>query len=255
MRPEERADLARFESLDYERFRAMAGDPALSPSQRIGFPDSYRQGHEPNILRDIQAKLPALQGRERTVLDIGPGAGELALRLIDHCAERGHRLILSDSAEVLQALPDRAHVHKRPGRFPQECGPWLATLAGTVDALICYSVFHYIFVEASIFEFLDRALPLLAPGGGLLIGDIPNVSQRRRFFSSEAGAAFHRAYTGRDEAPQVAFNRVEAGKIDDAVILAVLARCRAAGFDAYVLPQAPGLPLANRREDILVRRP
>jgi hypothetical protein len=45
---------------------------------------------------------------------------------------------------------------------------------------------------------------------------------------------------------------VEAGKIDDAVIVSLLLRCRLAGFDAYVLPQGPDLPMANRREDVLI---
>jgi hypothetical protein len=132
---------------------------------------------------------------------------------------------------------------------------WLPELAGRVDALLCYSVFHYVFAESNPFDFVDRALSLLAPGGRMLIGDLPNVSRRKRFFSSAAGAAFHREFTGRDEDPTVVFNRTETGKIDDAVVLALLARCRAAGFDAFVLPQAPGLPMANRREDILVCRP
>ncbi len=53
----------------------------------------------------------------------------------------------------------------------------------------------------------------------------------------------------------MAFNVPEPGKLDDAVVLGILARCRAAGFDAYVVPQAPDLPMANRREDILIHRP
>ena len=47
----------------------------------------------------------------------------------------------------------------------------------------------------------------------------------------------------------------EPGKIDDAVILGLLARSRAAGFDAYVVTQPEELPMATRREDILIRRP
>jgi hypothetical protein len=39
------------------------------------------------------------------------------------------------------------------------------------------------------------------------------------------------------------------------VVMAVLGRARAAGADAYVVPQHPALPMANRREDILIRKP
>ena len=102
---------------------------------------------------------------------------------------------------------------------------------------------------------VDAALEMLSPGGALLIGDVPNVSKRKRFFASESGAAFHRAFMGTTSDPDVEFNVIERGTIDDSVILGLLARSRAQGFDAYLLPQPADLLLANRREDILVRRP
>jgi hypothetical protein len=132
----------------------------------------------------------------------------------------------------------------------------LADYEAAFDAIICYSVLQYVFIEAPLFQFLDCALRLLRPGGGaMLIGDIPNASMRRRFLASAAGAVFHRSYTGRDEDPELDFNRAVDGLIDDSVIAALLARARAGGVDAWVMPQPPDLPLANRREDILLRRP
>ncbi|MDA8632103.1 hypothetical protein N9L29_05380, partial [Litoricolaceae bacterium] len=86
-------------------------------------------------------------------------------------------------------------------------------------------------------------------------GDIPNVTMRKRFFSSQAGFQSHREYTGRDEKPEVNFNRLEIGQMDDSVVLAILARARAQGFHAWVMPQSSSLPMANRREDILIRKP
>jgi hypothetical protein len=44
-------------------------------------------------------------------------------------------------------------------------------------------------------------------------------------------------------------------RIDDGVILGIVDRMRRRGFDAYVVPQSESLPLANRREDILIVRP
>jgi hypothetical protein len=114
---------------------------------------------------------------------------------------------------------------------------------------------QYAYADASIFDFVDAAMELLAPGGRLLLGDLPNASMRRRFLASEAGAAHHRAYTGRDEDPDVRFNVLERGEMDDAVVIALVSRARAAGFDAWLLPQPAGLPMANRREDIVIARP
>ena len=47
----------------------------------------------------------------------------------------------------------------------------------------------------------------------------------------------------------------EHNKIDDAILLSLLARARGAGCDAYLVPQSSDLPMANRREDILIRKP
>ena len=121
--------------------------------------------------------------------------------------------------------------------------------------VIAYSVLHYVVLDTNPFDFLDKALNLLAPGGRLLVGDIPNQSMRRRFFSSDAGRAFHRSFTGTDTEPEVVFNTLEIEKIDDSVLIGLMMRARAAGFDAYIVPQRPDLPYANRREDLLCRRP
>jgi hypothetical protein len=53
----------------------------------------------------------------------------------------------------------------------------------------------------------------------------------------------------------VTFNAPVKGEMDDAVVAALVARARAAGTDAWVLPQPTRLPMANRREDILLRQP
>lgn len=255
MNEEERRKAKVFASLTYEGFRALATQDGLSRYERIGFPDSLRAGREEAILADIRAKLPVLDRPAATVLDIGPGCSDLPHRLIAHGAAMGHRLVLVDSEEMLAALPEADGIRKVAGPFPQ-CAGTLADLEGGVDAIICYSVLHYVFSEGSVFGFLDAAMRLLRPGGGaMLIGDVPNASMRRRFLASEAGAAFHRRYTGRDESPEPGFNRPSEGEMDDAVLLGLVARARAAGVDAWVVPQPDALPMANRREDILLRKP
>ena len=247
-------DYRRFADLTFDDFRRMAGDDALSQYERIGFPDSYRAGKEGAIFEDITAKLPALGGGGKVVLDVGPGCSGLPLMLVELCRRRGHTLLLADSAEMLGRLPDEPFIRKFPAYYPR-CDELFAEYAGRVDVLLCYSVLHYVFAESNLWDFLDASLSILADGGQMLLGDVPNVSKRRRFFSSPAGVRFHREFTQTETTPEVAFNRVERGQIDDAVVLALVARARAAGADAYVLPQRDDLPMANRREDILVRKP
>jgi SAM-dependent methyltransferase len=241
-----------FESLTYDKFRALALDESLSPNEKIGFPDSYRNGAEPAIAADIVSKLPALDLERRRFLDIGPGCSALPRMLLDICAKRGHEATLIDSPEMLAQLPDQPAVRKLAGRFPDAMPPGGL---GSFDAILAYSVVQYVWAEGALAEFLDAALELLAPGGRLLLGDIPNVSKRSRFFRSPAGREFHAAFSGRDEPPPAALTDPSPTELDDDVVLELIGRTRAAGYDAYVLPLAPELPLANRREDVLVVRP
>ena len=256
MNKDEREQARAFASLDYEGFRQLAQRTDLSRYQRIGFPDSLRAGRESEIFQDICAKLPLLdQGEELTVLDIGPGCSDLPNLVIDHCKARKNRLILVDSLEMLADLPEGDGIEKIEGPFPQ-CAPLLEGLRGATDVILCYSVLHYVFVEGQIFSFLDAAIKLLRPGGGMMIiGDVPNASMRRRFLASAAGAAFHRAYTGSDASPDPGFNQAAEGEIDDAVLISLISRARASGVDAWILPQPPHLPMSNRREDLIFRRP
>ena len=241
--------------LTFAGFRELATADGLSQFERIGFPDSYRDGYEAAIFRDVCRKLTNLDRRGQTVLDIGCGCSDLPLLLADTSGRQGHALVLCDSSEMLSHLPDEPFVRKATGCFPTDHGPLIAEYTGRVDAILVYSVLQYVFVERSVFDFVDACLSLLAPGGQLLIGDVPNASKRRRFFASAAGVRHHQSFTGTDEVPPVTFNAVERTMIDDAVVLAILSRARAAGFDAYVVPQAPDLPMANRREDLLIVRP
>jgi len=238
--------------LTFADFSRLAEAPGISRYERIGFPDSYRSGYEQAIFADILSKLDNLSGTGMTVLDIGPGCSELPHFLVDHCGRQQHTLLLVDSAEMLAHLPEKPFVEKYLGPYPAANSDF-ERYAGKIDAILCYSVFHYIFAEGNAFEFLDFSLRLLAPGGAMLIGDIPNQSMRHRFFSSDAGRAYHRHFTGADTEPQL--GGYAPGKPDDAVVFAMAARARNAGFHGYILPQSHGLPMANRREDILIRSP
>ncbi len=247
-------DLSRFAKLGFEDFRRLAADHSLTPYEKIGFPNSYRAGKEPQIFADILAKLPGLQRPGAVVLDIGPGCSDVPKMLIAHSRSLGQELHLVDSAEMLMQLEESEGLHKTAAFYP-ECPELLARLRARTDAVIVYSVLQYIFVDTNLFRFLDQTLALLAPGGSLLLGDIPNISMRKRFFASGTGKQFHRDFTGGDEDPLVVHGQIEDGQIDDAVVFAILQRARAAGFHGYILPQPSHLPQANRREDILIVRP
>lgn len=241
--------------LSFDDFKRNAGDDSLTSFEKVGFPAAYREGKEGAIFEDIVRKLPNLSQRDQTVLEVGPGCSGPAFMMIDWCRKHGHKLILVDSREMLDQLPNEPFIHKFPGHFPKECDSLLESYRGRINALVCYSVLHYLFLETNLFDFFDRSLTLLADAGEMLVGDIPNVSKRKRFFSSANGIRFHQGFTGTNEAPAVQFNAVESGKIDDSILIGLVMRARSAGCDAYLLPQPPDLPMANRREDLFIKKP
>jgi hypothetical protein len=95
---------------------------------------------------------------------------------------------------------------------------------------------------------------MLRPGGKLLIGDIPNVSKRKRFFSTEQGVRFHQAFTKTNSLPDIKHLLVEPTQIDDGVLFGIIQRYRNFGLESYILPQPKTLPMWNRREDILIEK-
>lgn len=245
---------SRYDVSGFAEFAARARDPQLSPYAKIGFPDAYRSGKAPAILADIAGKLTNLQKPDQNILDVGAGCSDFPECLVTYSGLRGSKVVLVDSAEMLGQLGAWPHVTKIAGQFPA-CIEAVRSERTSYDAILVYSVIQYVFAEGNIWNFVDALAGLLAPGGQLLIGDIPNASMRRRFLSSEAGRAYHAQQFGDAPLPELGFNSLEPGSIDDAVVLGCVARLRAVGFDAFVVPQQPDLPMANRREDILVHRP
>jgi SAM-dependent methyltransferase len=237
--------------ITFEDFKQFALDNSLSPSEKIGFPDAYRKGYDALIFEDIKSKLNNFNHAAKTVLDLGCGCSELAKLIVEYSQKQRHRLILADSAEMLNHLPNDEHLIKITGKFPDNFNDYLP-YKWQIDTIIIYSVIHHVILEDSLIAFLDSALELLAPGGELLIGDIPNISKRNRFFASPEGIKCHQEYTKSQEIPKVNFTVINHNKVDDGVVMGILQRYRNYGFESYLLPQSKNLAMSTRREDILV---
>jgi 2-polyprenyl-3-methyl-5-hydroxy-6-metoxy-1,4-benzoquinol methylase len=242
-----------FSGIGFDDFASMALDKGLSRYQKIGFPDEYRKDKEAIIFDDLLTKIPALKKPKTKILDIGCGCSDLPHYFIENAATFEQDLYFVDNAEMLSQIEAPESVKMISGKFPS---PSIADSIGEAkfDAIVVYSVIQYVFQEGNFHRFIDEALKLLAPGGTLFIGDIPNASRRRRFLSSESGILHHKNYTGSDDAPNLPVFAQSWGELDDGVILGILARYRSFGFDSFILPQPEHLPMANRREDLLIRQ-
>jgi cyclopropane fatty-acyl-phospholipid synthase-like methyltransferase len=246
-------DLNRFKHLKFEDFKHLATDNTLTVNQKIGFPEQYRADKDQLIFDDIFNKLNFWNTTaNQIVLDIGAGCSNLAHLIINHCRLQNNKLILVDHKEMLDQLPNGVFIEKYFGYFPTDLTNMLNTYHLKVNKIICYSIFHYVYQQSCIFQFLDNALSLLAPGGVLLLADLPNQSKRNRFFKSIEGIKYHQAYTNSNTLPPINELSIDEPIIDDGIIFGILLRYRNAGFDTYLVPQSVNLPMANRREDILI---
>ena len=203
---------------------------------------------------DIEPKL-ALEP-EHSLLEIGCGPGNLLIPL----AARVARAEGVDHPEVGARARERCRderIRFHDGFFPD------VTIEGRFDRVLVYGVIHVLPDWPTLQRFVDAAAGLLAPGGRLLIGDVPNADRKRRFLGSEAGRNFDAAWkrsmseagAAAAEDPFAVFAGAAAVQtLDDESILGLLERYRGRGFHACVLPQRPELPFGHTREDILIER-
>jgi len=245
-----------YDNFNFAQFKKMAKDQSLSCYEKIGFPDEYRKGKEALIFDDILSKIPNLEKQKKlNVLDIGPGCSDLPKLTMKLCKKNNHQLTWCDSKEMLSNLPDDKFIKKIDGPFPQTFDKLKKANPEGFDIIICYSVFHYIAFEFNIFDFLDKAILLLRDGGQMIIGDIPNFSKRQRFFASNNGIKFHQHFMKTKSLPQVEYNKVQEKVIDESMLDAMITRARFNGCDAYLVPQNSDLAMANRRDDLIIRKP
>lgn len=234
--------------LTFEDFQKLAQQKNLKLPEKIGFPNSYREGYYDDILQDIFSKLPFDKETKKVVLDIGCGCDVLTHKLIDLCKQQKHTLLLNDSQEMLDNLPKDNYPKYIAGKFPME-HPTLKRYKGKVDYILCYSVLFYVFANDNIYQFIHEAVDLLNSGGRMLIGDIPNIDKRNRFLQSAEGKVFLK---NQKQLKGATAHENLNQKMDDTVIFSLMMRLRKFGCETYLLPQNPNLPMANRREDILI---
>jgi 2-polyprenyl-3-methyl-5-hydroxy-6-metoxy-1,4-benzoquinol methylase len=245
----------RFKDISFEDYGVRALDASLSENEKVGFPDAFRDGHSETIWKDLLQKLPSLHLQGSRILDIGCGCGHLPQALIQHAKLHDQKLTMIDHPNMLTQLREVEGHRLIGGRFPDVLALPNGLANERFDVIICYSVLQVASLAMNPFIFVDSAAELLASGGQLIFGDIPNFSKLRRFLASEIGRTFHRNYMQTELNPVIKPFEVDKSRLDDSMVLGIVAHLRMGGCHAYVLPQPTSLPLATRREDVLVVKP
>ena len=239
-----------YDGLTYEDFKEFAITQNLSDAEKIGFTNPSRSGFEGHIIKDIINKLPNLNKKNQSVLDIGCGCGKLCEMLLEHCRQMENDATLVDSKEMLSNISDSEKITKISGKFPEE----VVMTVESYDVIIVYSVFHYVLGNGCVYSFLDSVISLLKSGGQAIIADIPSAGKRKRFFSSDSGQDFIKK-NFQNSSEFMVMKSSDNISFDDNILISLMSRARAMGVDAYIMPQNKNLFFANRREDLILYKP
>lgn len=193
------------------------------------------------------------------LLEIGCGAGNLLLPLSERVASASG----VDHPNLLRLLKER----DLDGRVDPIEGDFLTlSLQQKFDKVLIYSVLHCLSDMTDVYGFVEKALDVVQPGGRVLLGDLPNADQKRRFLESTSGRAFEaewrRVRAAEAEGDSDAFRYLQgslsqAGSLSftDSDLLGLVQWTRGRGANVYWLPQPPDLPFGLSREDILIKVP
>lgn len=184
------------------------------------------------LTQDLEAVMRPQRGD--SVLDLGGGNGLLSGRLFSHC----RRLVVMDFCQTAMGEPGgRSHVGWVVGDMKNP--PFRQ---GSFTTLFSYSTFPHVGSQARALRMVEAWDSLLAPGGVLFIGDIPD----RRAVPRVWIEALPRLRT------------VLGVKFYVAILLQssyskrrILKHLTRLGYDARVIEQAPWRRFARQRFDIL----
>ena len=206
---------------------------------------------ECRIVNDVKEKLE-LQPEDR-VLEIGCGSGQLLIPIsfmVGHVKGIDHKNV----RERLRRRFKELDSNLEEGSFLE----W-DTKEEVFDKILIYSVIHCLEGLEEAKRFTGKALQILAPGGILLVGDIPNSDMKVRFQQSAEGAVFceewaKRVQVNEEVTSSNAVNDDKLFKPDDQSIGSLLAFLNTDDTSAFLLPQKRDLPFGNTRVDILVKK-
>lgn len=236
----------------FEEFNRIAGTDIHSSAHASGFPDNFRNQSATAIHQDIIGKLNLNNLKSKKVIEIGPGISPLPHMMASFCRSHGISLKFIDGPNVLENLPTATFIELIPDQFPKNIDDYLEKCRNA-GAIISYSVSQYLGSFHKFLEFINCATSLLAPGGRLLLGDIPNRDMRMRYLNSISGKQ-NCSYIFKNKTRYKRFLKTQSTFLNDENLLNILQTGRRSGYHAWICPQNSQLPQSEKREDLLIEK-
>ena len=127
------------------------------------------------------------------------------------------------------------------------------------NKVLAYSLIHYMKDKNQLKKFIKKLLDLTSSNGIILIGEIPNISMKKRFLKSKIGKEINKKFLHNlnklKQKYTSQFNYNEKFiQIYDKEIRFMINYCNQIGVDAYVLPIKKGLPFSYTRVNLLIKK-
>lgn len=213
---------------------------------------SFQKQEEKNILFDIMQKMEITSDDD--LLEIGCGTGSLLIPLsffVNSATGVDHLNVIS----TFKTRINNNSIKLISGNFLD------VNLKEKYSKILIYSVLHCLSDEREVIAFIEKALSYLKPGGSLIIGDIPNIDKKNRFFMTDFAKKIQKKHDQkilhmikkREENIHLVHDK-NLVTFDDILIMRIMKYFREKNFETYLVPQLSNLPFCYTREDIIIKR-
>lgn len=233
----------------FENYSTLANQDIPETMKNGRYP--FQENAERRIVPDVMRKLGPKP--DDILLDIGFGTGTILVPF-SFVVREAYGIDNANAVTNLSKTYSRPNITLLSGEFPNVRLP-----RDDFTLIVAYSVLHVLPSREAVHEFVRAAADRLAPGGRVLLGDIPNSDLKSRFQASAAGRKFEAEWrkqmeTLSDDEMIRAPHSADPVSFDDRMSMDLMLDLRGAGLDAYLLRQDPDLPFGNTREDIIATK-
>ena len=213
----------------------------------------FQKKEEKKIINEI-TKILELNKSDK-IIDIGCGTGDVVIPL----SRKVKSITAVDYPKIIDLLKKRSDKQRvKNMKFISSDMLKLKTKK-KFNKVLAYSLIHYMKDKNQLKKFIKKLLDLTSSNGIILIGEIPNISMKKRFLKSKIRKEINKKFLHNlnklKQKYTSQFNYNEKFiQIYDKEIRFMINYCNQIGVDAYVLPIKKGLPFSYTRVNLLIKK-
>ena len=213
----------------------------------------FQKKEEKKIINEI-TKILELNKSDK-IIDIGCGTGDVVIPL----SRKVKSITAVDYPKIIDLLKKRSDKQRVQNMNFISSDMLKLKTKKKFNKVLAYSLIHYMKDKNQLKKFIKKLLDLTSSNGIILIGEIPNISMKKRFLKSKIGKEINKKFLHNlnklKQKYTSQFNYNEKFiQIYDKEIRFMINYCNQIGVDAYVLPIKKGLPFSYTRVNLLIKK-